>query len=80
MSTFSPRSRKDRSNHRADPLLFRSPWSGDDGEVGMERRVSRVEVRFPGDEEGKKEIKAWVRDRVPGAGNGARMVEEWIEW
>jgi hypothetical protein len=39
-----------------------------------------VEVGFPGDEEGRKEIRALVRYKVPGAGNGARMVEKWIEW
>ena len=61
-------------------LIDQSGRSGDAGEGGMERRVSGVEIRFPGDEEGRREIRAWIRYRVPGAGDGARMVEEWIEW
>ena len=48
--------------------------------MGVERRVSGVEVGFPGDEDRRREIRVWVRYRVPGAGNGARVVEEWIEW
>lgn len=61
-------------------LIDQSGRSVDAGEVRMELRVSGVEVKFPGDEEGRREVRAWVRYRVPGAGNGARMVEEWIEW
>jgi hypothetical protein len=61
-------------------LIDRSGRSGDAGEVGVERGVSGVAVGFPGDEDGRREIRVCVRYRVPGAGNGARMVEEWIEW
>jgi hypothetical protein len=64
-----------------DGLLNRDNGVGEAREVDKERRVSGVEIKFLGDEEGGMERRARVRYRVPGAGNGKeRMVEEWIEW